>query len=106
MMTPAGDIDVVGKRCLVLFKEVYNLVNKPSSPYTNDISPTDVKDERGRFKIWGENIGAFQPISTRSSLEYRLQDASQTRRHVLRILENLQESLYESSSTVSPDASC
>jgi hypothetical protein len=97
-MTPARDIDSAGKYCLTLFKKVYKLVSEPTCPYKNDISSADLRDELGRFKIWGGNIGAFQPRSTRSSLEHRLRDASQTRQHVLNLLQDLEESLDESNS--------
>ena len=97
-MTPAIDIDWIGKHCLALFRKIYKLVSESTCPYKNDISLTDVQDELGRFKIWGGNIGAFQPRSMRSSLEHRLQDASQTRQHVLNLLQDLQGSLDESNS--------
>ena len=105
-MTPAGsDIDLVGKDCVAIFKQVYNLLNEPACPYKNDISPTDIQDELGRFKIWGGNIGAFQPKTMRSSLEHRLQDASKTRQHLLNLLGDLQESLDESNSDYSSNNS-
>jgi hypothetical protein len=92
------EIDSLGKRCVSIFKQVYDLINEPGCPYTKDISSTDVNDELGRFKIWGRNIGAFQPKDIRSSLEHRLQNASRTRQQVLSILKDLQESLEESNS--------
>jgi|SRR5271170_6384239 len=97
----SSDIDDVGKRCVAIFKQVYDLLGIPACPYTKEISSADINDELGRFKIWGRNIGAFQPKAMRSSLQYRLQDASRTRQHLLSILKDLQESLDESNSDVS-----
>lgn len=91
-----SDVDIVANRCVAVFKGVYNLLNDPNSPYTNDITSADIKDELGRFKIWGGNVGAFQPKAMGSSLERRLQDASTTRQQVLLLLGDLQESLNES----------
>lgn len=92
----AKDIDAVGNQCITILKQVHGLLDQPSYSYTNDISSSDVRDQLGRFKIWGSNIGAFQPRTKRSSLEYRLRDASQIRQQVLRLLDDIQESLNES----------
>lgn len=97
-MSTMVDIDIIGKRCVSLFKGVYKLVSQPSFPFESEVSSTAIQDEFGRFRIWGENIGAFQPTNMRSSLEHRLRDASRTRQHVVRILEDLKESLTESNS--------
>lgn len=44
-------------------------------------------DERTRFKVWSGNIGAHK--TGRSSLEYRLRDASHIEKQVLRLLDDL-----------------
>lgn len=98
----AKDIDVVANQCVAIFKQVYDLLDMPNYSYTNNISSSEVRDQLGRFKIWGNNIGAFQPRTRRSSLEYRLRDASQTRQQVLRLLNDLQESLDESNCNPRP----
>jgi hypothetical protein len=95
-MTPASDINVEGFHCVALFTKIYKILNGPASQYQSDISPTNVQDELGRFKLWGRNIGAFQKRNESSSLEYRLQDASETRQHVLSLLQDLRESLEQS----------
>lgn len=56
------------------------------------ISP-QIIDEFGRFKIWASNIGAHR--SGRSSLDYRLRDASHIQKRVLELLEDLGQSLEE-----------
>ena len=44
-------------------------------------------DQRGRFKIWGSNIGAH--LLGRGSLDYRLRDASHLKTRVIRYLGDL-----------------
>jgi hypothetical protein len=59
------------------------------------ISLADIEDETARFKIWGGAIGGLQSPERRSSLDYRLRDASQMRENILRVLQSLNESLQE-----------
>lgn len=50
-------------------------------------------DQNGRFKVWAGNIGAHQ--TGKSSLDYRLRDASHIRTRVVQFLKDLQEQLNE-----------
>ncbi|KAK4182850.1 hypothetical protein QBC35DRAFT_478707 [Podospora australis] len=52
-------------------------------------------NEFSRFKVWAGNIGAHR--SGRSSLDYRLRDASNIRAQVINLLEDLAESLNDGS---------
>ena len=92
----SATMDSLGKQCIALFKQIYSLLDQRNRPYQDDVSADDIQDEFGRFLVWGENIGALQPGHMRSSLEFRLRDASQTRSRVQRFLIDLQESLAES----------
>lgn len=58
------------------------------------LTPSQVQSEEVRFKIWCGNIGAHQ-TGTRSSLDYRLRDASHIRKQVVRILASLSTSLVD-----------
>lgn len=58
------------------------------------LDPSQVQSEETRFKVWCGNIGAHQ-IGTRSSLEYRLRDASHIRKQVVKILTSLSASLVD-----------
>ncbi|KAK0724606.1 hypothetical protein B0H67DRAFT_109181 [Lasiosphaeris hirsuta] len=60
------------------------------------ISLPRVNDELARFKVWAGNIGAHR--SGRSSLDYRLRDASHLRDQVVRLLEDISESLQDANS--------
>ncbi|KAL9116988.1 MAG: hypothetical protein Q9187_006480 [Circinaria calcarea] len=55
-------------------------------------------DQNGRFKVWAGNIGAHQ--TGKSSLDYRLRDASHIRTRVVRFLKDLQEQLNEAMAIV------
>lgn len=88
-------LDNLGNQCITLFNQIYLLLNQPDQLYQEDISSQDIQDEFGRFKVWAENIGALQPRDLRSSLEYRLRDASRTRMQVQQFLDDLRESLAE-----------
>jgi len=95
-MSVATMIDALGKECITLFKEVYYLLESSSQEDYATVSPDDVQDELGRFRIWAENIGALQPRTKRTSLEYRLREASETRLQVQGCLEDMKEVLLES----------
>ncbi|PGH08788.1 hypothetical protein AJ79_05887 [Helicocarpus griseus UAMH5409] len=105
--------------CLHLFEAIFSKCGKiiaaqddPLALYygdnngSNDIPPLfqhyvpclerflpDTQDEYGRLRVWTGNIGAHK--SGRSSLEYRLRDASHVREQVVALLENLRECLGE-----------
>ena len=54
---------------------------------------TSWDDELGRFRLWIANIGAHQ--RGRSSLEYRLRDASHVKKQIGELLENLQRAIVD-----------
>jgi len=60
---------------------------------TESLPSSRVQDELGRYKVWAANIGAHR--TGKSSLEYRLRDASHIRSQVLRLLDDLSESLTD-----------
>ncbi|KAK4442334.1 hypothetical protein QBC34DRAFT_455118 [Podospora aff. communis PSN243] len=62
---------------------------------THALSKT-FQDQFARFKIWAGNIGAHR--TGRSSLDYRLRDASHLRGQTIRLLENLTKLIEEASS--------
>ncbi|TGO46729.1 hypothetical protein BCON_0310g00070 [Botryotinia convoluta] len=54
-----------------------------------------IQDTFAHYKAWGNSIAAFQDVLIRSSLEFRLKEATEIQQRVLKILGNLQVSLYE-----------
>lgn len=63
--------------------------------YDRDSSLFAIQDIFAHFKAWGNSIAAFQDAMVRTSLEFRLKEASEIQRRVLKILGNLQVSLHE-----------
>lgn len=52
-----------------------------------------VSNQLARFKVWAGNIGAH--LTGRSSLEYRLRDSSSIRNQVVKLLDNIRDSLKD-----------
>uniref|UniRef100_A0A0D2XP58 C2H2-type domain-containing protein n=1 Tax=Fusarium oxysporum (strain Fo5176) TaxID=660025 RepID=A0A0D2XP58_FUSOF len=65
----------------------------PDEGTQSDISLVKLQNELSRFKIWSGNIGAHR--KGRSSLDHRLQDASNIRDQLVELLEDLRESLQD-----------
>ncbi|KAK3388381.1 hypothetical protein B0T20DRAFT_365211, partial [Sordaria brevicollis] len=57
-----------------------------------------VKNVLGRFRVWSSNLGAHR--TGRSSLDYRLRDASNIRAHVVKLLNDLLGCLQDATSIV------
>lgn len=98
MVSSNFTIDALGNECLGLFHQIYYLLESRDEETDGTLSIDDIEDELGRFKIWADNIGALQPKNKRTSLEYRLREASETRELVQEILEDMKESLTEGNS--------
>jgi hypothetical protein len=64
------------KKCLELFTALVALPHQPNEQPGHDLSAAEAVDCLGRFKIWAGNLGAFQQFESKSSLDYRLRDAS------------------------------
>ena len=57
-----------------------------------------MQDARSKFKAWAVGIAALQEGHLRSSLDFRLQSATEIRKRILIVLENLKESLHDGQS--------
>jgi hypothetical protein len=80
-------------KCLKIFNTLCEILSRPYAPFHDQIQLSDVRDEFGRFRIWSGNIGAHR--TGRSSLDYRLRDASHIRQRVISLLQDLNEILQE-----------
>ncbi len=75
------------------FRQLLSYHDSPNrSPHEQE-TLLKLDDELPRFKVWSANIGAHR--TGRSSLEYRLRDASHLRLQLLKLLSNLVGSLGE-----------
>ena len=83
-----------GKACLHSFEKVSHFTQHREFKYSNDLAPHAVSDEFGRFRVWAGNIGALQ--TGKSSLDNRLNAASNLRSQILQLLDDLNFTLCES----------
>jgi hypothetical protein len=79
--------------CLNAFNTLCHILSKSDHKSQDQIQLADVKDELGRFRIWSGNIGAHR--KGRSSLDYRLRDASHISRRVIGLLQDLNQTLRD-----------
>ena len=77
--------------CLQSFQTLCSALLQPNLDFSEQILLPKVKDEFSRFKVWSGNIRAHR--SGRSSLNYRLRDASHLRKQIISLLEDLNQSL-------------
>lgn len=54
-----------------------------------------MEDARSRFKAWAVSITALQGAHFQSSLDFRLKEATEIRRRIVKILTDLEKSLHE-----------
>lgn len=87
-----------------LFVELHEATHEQcrENKFDRDLTLARVGDARARFKAWAVSIAAFQSGHLRSSLDYRLKDASEIRERILKILAELQESLLTGKIPPSP----
>lgn len=79
--------------CLKAFSELCAGLQGSDRANSYQIRLSDVKDELGRFGIWSGDIGAHR--TDRSSLSYRLRDASHLKVVVIGLLADLEEALRD-----------
>ena len=90
-------IATTGVLCIKYFNRLTELLRASdhSKEFEPHLSAVAIYDEFGRFKVWAANIGALQPASRSSSLEYRLREATRVKDHVIKLLRDLNHSLTE-----------
>lgn len=79
--------------CLGTFDDVCASLAKADVRIRNKIPPGTIHDCLGRFRLWVGNIGAHR--KGRSSLDYKLREASHIRDRVIELLQNLKAVLRE-----------
>jgi hypothetical protein len=95
----SSEISTLCKDCLECYQSLCDTLSDTTLEqgwqfgYNRDLTLITVQDARIRFKAWAVNIAALHKGHLRSSLDFRLKDASDTRQRTLKILGNLQESL-------------
>ena len=79
--------------CFKSFNLLYEVLESEEADNASRTHLASIADEIGRFNIWTGNVGAHQ--HGRSSLDYRLRDASQIREEFVKILQYLRETLED-----------
>lgn len=80
--------------CFQSFDHLNYLAHYAENEYLDQVQPCEVTDEVGRFRIWAGSMGAHR--RGRSSLDYRLRDASHIKRQAQTLLTDLDDSLQHS----------
>lgn len=99
-----ADLDLIGlpttstiasryNTCATSFTQLNQLCIKPDYNYAEQVAPSAVQDEFGRFRVWAGNIGAHR--TGRVSLDYRLREASHMYQRVTELLDELNTTLKE-----------
>lgn len=94
-----GANDSISKRvksCIPAFESLSAAVAEASKQQNHclgQISSEWVKDNFDRFKLWSQNIGAHR--TGRSSLDYRLRDASNLRKQAVDLVGDLVQALED-----------
>lgn len=85
--------------CLETFQMVGESLSKAELQIKRKLQPGAINDALGRFRLWVGNIGAHR--RGRSSLDYRLREASHIKYRVIELLQNLQSVLHETLEIIS-----
>lgn len=59
-------------------------------------------EESDRFRIWAGNIGAFQQLPNKASLDWRLRDGPKISTQIMELLGDIREALRDSESKFLP----
>ncbi|RYP79086.1 hypothetical protein DL771_000064 [Monosporascus sp. 5C6A] len=90
------------RKCIESFENVAsNVLGSPNAGDDTEGKLTNITEELARFKVWSGNIGAHR--KGRSSLDYRLRDASNLQEHVNDLLEDLNKSLVDAHAILTGD---
>lgn len=88
-------IGTIGISCIRSFERLIAILSDRDSLWDGETSLSVAQDELGRFRVWAGNIGGLQQGSKSSSLDYRLREAPQVKGQVMRLLDDLNDSLHE-----------
>ncbi|PSN59412.1 hypothetical protein BS50DRAFT_508529 [Corynespora cassiicola Philippines] len=85
--------------CFAAFYEVSTRLKQAGQNIRDKIPKDAVNDELGRFRLWCGNIAAHR--KGKSSLDYRLREASHIRDRVMDLLRSLESALQEAMEIIS-----
>lgn len=88
----AGQIPTKVKRCLAAYQLTIKTLQSPDDSDERRLD-TAFHEQRNRFKVWSANVGAHRTGT--SSLDYKLRDASLISRHIVDLLDDLEQLLQD-----------
>ena len=80
--------------CMQSFSHMTEALAAGAEEHRELMPPEKIEIELGRFKIWSGNLGALQV--GRSSLDFRLREASEMQTNVMKLLSKLELTLEKS----------
>jgi hypothetical protein len=86
--------------CLEFFQRLCDIIQRTTPEegrdcgYDREQTQATVRETHIRFKSWATSRAALHKGSQRTSLDWRLKDATEIRQRLLKILSNLLESLH------------
>ena len=98
----AATISSLVRLCLKVYNDFTPKLQRFASEHRKESNVILWEDELGRLRVWTANIGAHQ--TGQSSLDYRLRDASHIRLHIVKLLEDLHETLKKVQDLVNDDS--
>lgn len=107
--TPTSPIFDLSRNCMKKYQALCGMLCDTTrgeanrNSFDRDEVLLGVQDAQYRFKAWATNIAALQESHLKSSLDFRLQEATEIRERVLKILEDLRGSLTDATSIVVGD---
>lgn len=89
-----ASIATISRTCLQRFASLLASLERCEPVYREYMQSDAIKNELGRFRIWIGNLGALQ--EGRSSLDFRLRESVVMRTNVLKLIDQLRETLERS----------
>jgi hypothetical protein len=103
---PASPIALNSRKCVEYYsnlcaalKEI-TVEDSGRRGYDRNQALIAMQDTHAKFKAWAVNIAALHSENLQSSLDFRLMEAADIRRRILKVLEDLQESLSAGKQTL------
>jgi hypothetical protein len=93
-----GNISASVAKCLTAFRLLLLALDGLENDEQRRAIAANLRDEETRFKVWSGNIGAHK--KGRSSLDYRLRDASHIQKQVVNLLEELRALIDDAAAIV------
>lgn len=79
--------------CAQLLNILSSLLHDPHSRARSNLEQAAIEDQYGRFNIWAGNLGAFQRLPAKSSLDHRLRESLKLATQIQELLQDLYDAL-------------